>query len=172
MLIAQYRESGAKEKRTEKKKVLFLIPLPYLLRFVTLFLYSHIPFIHSTHTPYFMNPQIVSQGYQPQHQRQTSSGTPYVPSQQISAEAQYQQQFHLLPPMNHPPPPLQHHHEHAHAHQQPMQQAHLHLLQSFWMSQMHDVENVPQDFKLHHLPLARIKKVMKTDEDVKVLNEP
>ncbi|KAF9963035.1 hypothetical protein BGZ70_007711 [Mortierella alpina] len=32
---------------------------------------------------------------------------------------------------------------------------------------MHDIENVPQDFKLHHLPLARIKKVMKTDEDVK-----
>ena len=33
---------------------------------------------------------------------------------------------------------------------------------------MHDIENVPQDFKIHHLPLARIKKVMKTDEDVKV----
>ncbi|KAG0228070.1 hypothetical protein BGX31_006727 [Mortierella sp. GBA43] len=32
---------------------------------------------------------------------------------------------------------------------------------------MNDVENVPQDYKLHHLPLARIKKVMKTDEDVK-----
>lgn len=32
---------------------------------------------------------------------------------------------------------------------------------------MHDIENVPQDFKIHHLPLARIKKVMKTDEDVK-----
>ncbi|KAI8361117.1 histone-fold-containing protein [Mortierella sp. GBAus27b] len=41
------------------------------------------------------------------------------------------------------------------------------MLQSFWMNQMNDVENVPQDYKLHHLPLARIKKVMKTDEDVK-----
>ncbi|KAG0327134.1 hypothetical protein BG000_001092 [Podila horticola] len=118
-----------------------------------------------------MNPQLGSQGYQPQHQRQTSSGAPYVPSQHITvAEYQQQQQFHLLPPMNHPPPPLQHHHEHAHAHQQPMQQAHLHLLQSFWMSQMHDVEHVPQDFKMHHLPLARIKKVMKTDDDVKMIS--
>ncbi|KAF9327133.1 hypothetical protein BG006_009503 [Podila minutissima] len=119
-----------------------------------------------------MNQQVGNQGYQPQHQRQISSGAPYVPSQQMSAAEyqQQQQQFHLLPPMNHPPPPLQHHHEHAHAHQQPMQQAHLHLLQSFWMSQMHDVENVPQDFKLHHLPLARIKKVMKTDEDVKMIS--
>ncbi|KAF9364215.1 hypothetical protein BGX34_002187 [Mortierella sp. NVP85] len=41
------------------------------------------------------------------------------------------------------------------------------MLQSFWMNQMYEVENVPQDYKLHHLPLARIKKVMKTDEDVK-----
>ncbi|KAF9423777.1 hypothetical protein BGZ94_008154 [Podila epigama] len=72
--------------------------------------------------------------------------------------------------MNHPPPPLQHHHDHAHANQQPMQQAHLHLLQSFWMNQMHDVENVRQDFKIHHLPLARIKKVMKTDDDVKMIS--
>ncbi|KAF9919427.1 hypothetical protein FBU30_011030 [Linnemannia zychae] len=53
------------------------------------------------------------------------------------------------------------------AHHQPMQQAHMHLLHSFWMRQMHDIQNVPQDFKVHHLPLARIKKVMKTDDDVK-----
>lgn len=49
-----------------------------------------------------------------------------------------------------------------------MHAVHAHMLQSFWMNQMHEVENVPQDYKLHHLPLARIKKVMKTDEDVKV----
>ncbi|KAF9194188.1 hypothetical protein BGZ51_000769 [Haplosporangium sp. Z 767] len=49
-----------------------------------------------------------------------------------------------------------------------MHQAHVHLLQSFWMRQMHEVQNLPQNFKNHHLPLARIKKVMKTDDDVKV----
>ncbi|KAF9425506.1 hypothetical protein BGZ76_003205 [Entomortierella beljakovae] len=48
-----------------------------------------------------------------------------------------------------------------------MQQAHVHLLQSYWMRQMHEIQNVQQDFKVHHLPLARIKKVMKTDDDVK-----
>ncbi|KAF9090929.1 Nuclear transcription factor Y subunit C-2 [Mortierella sp. AD031] len=56
------------------------------------------------------------------------------------------------------------------SHQPPMQQAHMQLLHSFWVNQMHDIENVPQDFKIHHLPLARIKKVMKTDEDVKMIS--
>ncbi|KAG0266352.1 hypothetical protein BG011_002471 [Mortierella polycephala] len=110
------------------------------------------------------------------HQRQDSSGSSYDPAAAAAAAEKYhqhqmqlqQQQYHMLPPMSHPPPPpLQHHHDPSLAHQQPMQQAHMHLLQSFWMNQMHEIENVPQDFKLHHLPLARIKKVMKTDEDVK-----
>ncbi|KAG0207261.1 hypothetical protein BGX28_001480 [Mortierella sp. GBA30] len=110
------------------------------------------------------------------HQRQDSTGSSYDPT----AAAQYhqhqmqlqqqQQQYHMMSPMGHPPPPLQHHHDPSLAHQQPMQQAHMHLLQSFWMNQMHEIENVPQDFKLHHLPLARIKKVMKTDEDVKMIS--
>ncbi|KAF9352878.1 hypothetical protein BGX34_011917 [Mortierella sp. NVP85] len=51
-----------------------------------------------------------------------------------------------------------------------MQLAHMHLLQSFWMRQMHEVQNVPQDYKVHHLPLARIKKVMKTDDDAKMIS--
>ncbi|KAI8602780.1 histone-fold-containing protein [Dissophora ornata] len=46
----------------------------------------------------------------------------------------------------------------------------MHLLQTFWMRQMHEVQNVPQDFKVHHLPLARIKKVMKTDDDAKMIS--
>ncbi|KAF9586562.1 hypothetical protein BGW38_002079 [Lunasporangiospora selenospora] len=79
--------------------------------------------------------------------------------------------YHIFPPMGHAPPlPLQHHHDPSLAHQQPMQQAHMHLLQSFWINQMHEIENVPQDFKVHHLPLARIKKVMKTDDDVKMIS--
>ncbi|KAI1316148.1 hypothetical protein EDD11_010386 [Mortierella claussenii] len=118
------------------------------------------------------------------HQRQTSSGSAYDPASQQyyhpqHPQQQQQQQYHMgMPsigqvpaPPPPPPPPLQHHHDPSLAHHQPpMQQAHMHMLQSFWMNQMHEVENVPQDFKLHHLPLARIKKVMKTDEDVKMIS--
>ncbi|KAF9112711.1 hypothetical protein BGX27_002932, partial [Mortierella sp. AM989] len=113
-------------------------------------------------------------------QRQASGGSSYDPASAASQyyqrqeplqqqqQQQQQQQYHIMTPVNHaPPPPLQHHHDPSLAHQQPMQQAHMHMLQSFWMNQMHEIENVPQDYKLHHLPLARIKKVMKTDEDVK-----
>ncbi|KAG0199470.1 hypothetical protein BGX28_007268 [Mortierella sp. GBA30] len=82
----------------------------------------------------------------------------------------YQSMFPMLPSMSQPPPPLQHHHNRSLAHHQPMQQAHVHLLQSFWMKQMYDIQNVPQDYKLHHLPLARIKKVMKTDDDAKMIS--
>ena len=43
-----------------------------------------------------------------------------------------------------------------------------HLLIAFWQNQLNEIENNQYDFKQHTLPLARIKKVMKTDEDVKV----
>lgn len=39
------------------------------------------------------------------------------------------------------------------------------LLQSFWGTQLQALENDHQDFKTFQLPLARIKKVMKTDEE-------
>jgi nuclear transcription factor Y gamma len=51
-----------------------------------------------------------------------------------------------------------------------MHAPHTHLMQAFWQKQMQDIENGVFDFKQHQLPLARIKKVMKTDEDVKVLD--
>jgi hypothetical protein len=41
-------------------------------------------------------------------------------------------------------------------------------LAKFWTEQMQLVDTTVSDFKNHPLPLARIKKVMKTDEDVKV----
>ncbi|KAG0184966.1 hypothetical protein DFQ28_010163 [Apophysomyces sp. BC1034] len=37
----------------------------------------------------------------------------------------------------------------------------------FWQEQMDEICLNTPNFKLHHLPLARIKKVMKSDEDVK-----
>jgi hypothetical protein len=72
-----------------------------------------------------------------------------------------------------PPPPQQQ--------QQPPTQAYQQLntstapggqpvfdLGKFWMEEMHNAEVFDSDFKNHPLPLARIKKVMKTDQDVKV----
>lgn len=44
---------------------------------------------------------------------------------------------------------------------------HLPLLTNFWQAQLQNIEQGELDFKNYQLPLARIKKVMKTDEDVK-----
>ncbi|KAL7319720.1 Transcriptional activator hap5 [Mucor circinelloides] len=43
-------------------------------------------------------------------------------------------------------------------------------LGKFWMEEMHNAEVFDSDFKNHPLPLARIKKVMKTDQDVKMIS--
>ncbi|KAD7478383.1 hypothetical protein R6Q59_007843 [Mikania micrantha] len=56
---------------------------------------------------------------------------------------------------------------------QQIQQQQLHQLQqqlqSFWSNQYREIENV-NDFKNHSLPLARIKKIMKADEDVRMIS--
>lgn len=41
------------------------------------------------------------------------------------------------------------------------------LLSSFWHTQLDLIHAPNMDFKNYSLPLARIKKVMKTDDDVK-----
>lgn len=41
------------------------------------------------------------------------------------------------------------------------------MISNFWQSQVQSIEKNSLDFKNYNLPLARIKKVMKTDEDVK-----
>ena len=51
--------------------------------------------------------------------------------------------------------------------QHSLQHEKLQQLQQFWQQQMNSIEQV-QDFKSHTLPLARIKKIMKSDEDVRV----
>lgn len=43
------------------------------------------------------------------------------------------------------------------------------LLQEFWSNQMQEIEQTT-DFKNHSLPLARIKKIMKADEDVRMIS--
>ncbi|XP_050369013.1 nuclear transcription factor Y subunit C-2 [Argentina anserina] len=56
--------------------------------------------------------------------------------------------------------------QHFHSQQQQQQ---LQQLQVFWGNQMHDIEQTT-DFKNHSLPLARIKKIMKADEDVRMIS--
>lgn len=44
------------------------------------------------------------------------------------------------------------------------------LLMQYWQETIDSIENDDHDFKNHQLPLARIKKVMKTDEEVKMIS--
>mmetsp|Transcript_17716 Transcript_17716/g.37102 ORF Transcript_17716/g.37102 Transcript_17716/m.37102 type:complete len:111 (-) Transcript_17716:12-344(-) len=49
------------------------------------------------------------------------------------------------------------------------------MLQNFWSEQMKEMDDLPvgseQDFKNHNdLPLARIKRIMKSDEDVRMIS--
>ncbi|XP_062223969.1 nuclear transcription factor Y subunit C-4-like [Phragmites australis] len=53
-------------------------------------------------------------------------------------------------------------------HQQ-LQQQQQKQLREFWTTQMDEIEQTT-DFKNHSLPLARIKKIMKADEDVRMIS--
>ncbi|KAF8390888.1 hypothetical protein HHK36_023187 [Tetracentron sinense] len=56
--------------------------------------------------------------------------------------------------------------QHFHHQQQQQQQQ---QLQVFWANQLQEIEQTT-DFKNHSLPLARIKKIMKADEDVRMIS--
>ncbi|KAF8412680.1 hypothetical protein HHK36_000648 [Tetracentron sinense] len=58
--------------------------------------------------------------------------------------------------------------QHFHHQQQQQQQQHQEL-QVFWANQIQEIEQTT-DFKNHSLPLARIKKIMKADEDVRMIS--
>ncbi|XP_071701960.1 nuclear transcription factor Y subunit C-1-like [Rutidosis leptorrhynchoides] len=68
------------------------------------------------------------------------------------------------PTVTTPPPPPQFPPPYQHLLQQQHQQ-----LQMFWNYQRQEIEQV-NDFKNHQLPLARIKKIMKADEDVRMIS--
>jgi len=74
---------------------------------------------------------------------------------QVQAQAQFQQ---------HPMQQIQYHQQQQQQHQAQRQQ-----LKVFWNQQMREVEN-SNDFKNHQLPLARIKKIMKSDEEVRMIS--
>lgn len=44
------------------------------------------------------------------------------------------------------------------------------ILTTYWQQQINHLETDTHDYKLHQLPLARIKKVMKADPDVKMIS--
>lgn len=48
-----------------------------------------------------------------------------------------------------------------------MVQPSLSIISNFWQAQLQLLEQSELDFKNYQLPLARIKKVMKTDDEVK-----
>ncbi|KAL0348811.1 UNVERIFIED_CONTAM: Nuclear transcription factor Y subunit C-3 [Sesamum angustifolium] len=62
----------------------------------------------------------------------------------------------------------QHQLAYQHIHQQQQQQLQQQL-QNFWATQYEEIDQVT-DFKNHSLPLARIKKIMKADEDVRMIS--
>ncbi|XXG42559.1 hypothetical protein AAC387_Pa01g2808 [Persea americana] len=62
----------------------------------------------------------------------------------------------------------QHQLAYQHMHQQQQQQLQQQL-QMFWATQFQEIEQTT-DFKNHSLPLARIKKIMKADEDVRMIS--
>ncbi|XP_062027165.1 nuclear transcription factor Y subunit C-1 isoform X2 [Rosa rugosa] len=83
----------------------------------------------------------------------------------ITAQHQHQHQAQsaTYPPAQGPPssvaaPPFHH-----------LLQAQQQQLQMFWNYQRQEIEQV-NDFKNHQLPLARIKKIMKADEDVRMIS--
>lgn len=67
-----------------------------------------------------------------------------------------------------PPQLAQHQLAYQHINQQQQQQLQQQL-QSFWAQQYDEIEQAT-DFKNHSLPLARIKKIMKADEDVRMIS--
>lgn len=47
---------------------------------------------------------------------------------------------------------------------------HRDMMMQYWQETINSIEHDDHDFKNHQLPLARIKKVMKTDEDVRMIS--
>ncbi|XP_024979653.1 nuclear transcription factor Y subunit C-9-like [Cynara cardunculus var. scolymus] len=93
---------------------------------------------------------------------------PYPPNQMMSASVQPSSQT-SGPGLPSPPAQLaQQQLAYQHIHQQQQQQLHQQL-QNFWANQYQEIEQTT-DFKNHSLPLARIKKIMKADEDVRMIS--
>ncbi|KAF8388012.1 hypothetical protein HHK36_026678 [Tetracentron sinense] len=104
----------------------------------------------SAQMPYGVNPYQANQmiGATPSGSVVTSAGSIQSPSQ--------------------PAQLAQHQLAYQHIHQQQQQQLQQQL-ETFWANQYQEIEQTT-DFKNHSLPLARIKKIMKADEDVRMIS--
>ncbi|EEC83088.1 hypothetical protein OsI_28222 [Oryza sativa Indica Group] len=94
--------------------------------------------------------------YQPVLMVEPSAAAAFPPAPQVAPAY----------PVN--PMQLPEHQQHAIQQVQQLQQQQKEQLQAFWADQMAEVEQMTE-FKLPNLPLARIKKIMKADEDVKMI---
>ncbi|KAK8942229.1 Nuclear transcription factor Y subunit C-1 [Platanthera guangdongensis] len=73
--------------------------------------------------------------------------------------------FTAMPSSTHPlSDPFSHQLSYQQVHHQQQQQLH-----AFWSNQIHEIEQA-SDFKNYSLPLARIKKIMKADEEVRMIS--
>ncbi|XP_017701213.2 nuclear transcription factor Y subunit C-3-like [Phoenix dactylifera] len=103
------------------------------------------PVMDAVHIPYLAMPYQANQ--------MMGSTVPISSSQLTTAASQVQLAQHQL--------------SYQQIHQQQMQQLDQ-TLQMFWASQYQEIR-ATTDFKNHSLPLARIKKIMKADEDVRMI---
>ncbi|KAM7485639.1 hypothetical protein LguiA_001648 [Lonicera macranthoides] len=97
---------------------------------------------------------------------------PYQPNQMMGAVppspvGPIHSPQNMGPPSTPAQQPTQQQQQAYHHIQQQQQQLRLQL-QNFWTKQQQDIEKTT-DFKNHSLPLARIKKIMKADEDVRMI---
>ncbi|KAI3466308.1 hypothetical protein Pfo_022971 [Paulownia fortunei] len=116
--------------------------------------------------------------YQNQQQKQPAVGVVAGSSQMAYATPPYQTAPMVAtitqavpisspaqPPTTYAPQQQLAYHQTQHFQSQQQQQQ----LQAFWANQMQEIEQTT-DFKNHSLPLARIKKIMKADEDVRMIS--
>jgi hypothetical protein len=79
----------------------------------------------------------------------------------MAENPEVQQNTGIVPPFHHKP-------QMQSQHQQLLAQQQEQKLKQFWEEIRREMEEL-RDLKNHQLPLARIKKIMKSDEDVKVI---
>lgn len=78
---------------------------------------------------------------------------------------------HQFPMLNSYTQPSHHHHNNEYQYQQhhKREKEMRRRLRTFWENQIQEIKKIT-DFKNHSLPLARIKKIMKADQDVKMIS--
>ncbi|RSH95053.1 hypothetical protein EHS25_000139 [Saitozyma podzolica] len=133
---------------------------------------SHLPGSHSNSHPHHSQPHVQGYASYPGSAEQSRQSTA-APSPSVSGSSQSPSASASAP---HAYPPAQGSGSgtgSGSASHGPLVEPHQDLndfLESFWTRQVDNVEREEPDFKNYPLPLARIKKVMKSDEDVKMIS--